>query len=160
LKEKPPAWIPLPDVVKSRLQEFAAAAAEEAGAHLIDLIVRGDARRKVIEVFVDAAGGVTTDLCSAVSRSFADRIDAAGVVEGSYRLEVSSPGIDRPLQFWWQYTKHVGRTLEFRRAGGGETVRGELVAAHETAIVVRTAAHQDVTFAFNEIAEAHIQAPW
>ena len=59
---------------------------EQHGAHVIDLVLRGDTGRRVIEVRIDSVEGATLDQCSAVSRAVMDEIDARELVDGGYRL--------------------------------------------------------------------------
>jgi ribosome maturation factor RimP len=91
-------------------------------AHLIELVVRGPRGKTLVEIFIDAEQGVTSDLCSDVSREASILIDRSEWIQGSYRLDVSSPGISRPLRFAWQYKKHVGRTLAVKVLAPGGTV--------------------------------------
>ena len=86
--------------------------AHRHGAEVIEIILRGDPTRRVIELFVDSEAGVSLHLCQEISKSLIQEIEKSALAVGSYRLDVSSPGIDRPLKFPWQYRKHTGRTME------------------------------------------------
>jgi ribosome maturation factor RimP len=132
-------------------------------AHVIDLVLRGDPRRPVVEVFVDAEGAVTTDLCSEISRRIAAGIDAGGFLSSAYRLEVSSPGIERPLKYHWQYRKHMGRDLQVKvqtAEGTPAEVRGTLIAADEEGIQLRTQRGEEVRVLFAAIRETKVMPPW
>src|SRR5664279_4244237 len=94
-----------------RFREIVETCAVKASAHVVDYGVRGERGTRVIEVFVDSETGVTTELCSSISRAITAAADEEHIVQDGYRLEVSSPGIDRPLRFPWQYAKHVGRKI-------------------------------------------------
>ena len=78
-------------------------------AHVVDIAVRGSRAKTIVDIFVDAEPGVTTDLCSDISREVADAFEKKDLIKGAYELVVSSPGIERPLRFSWQYKKHIGR---------------------------------------------------
>jgi ribosome maturation factor RimP len=130
-------------------------------ARLVDLVQRGHGATQVVEVYLDNATGVTVDLCTEVSRELLSAVDAGGIIEGSYRLEVSSPGIDRPLRHPWQYPKHVGRQIRVRlnTPGGHREVRGELVRADEQGMILRTGeGEQSILFA--DMQEGRVVAPW
>src|SRR5271169_2534447 len=132
-------------------------------AHLIDLVVRGPRGKTVVEIFIDAEQGVTSELCSDMSREASILIDRAEWIQGSYRLDVSSPGIGRPLKFAWQYKKHVGRTLAVKVLVPGGTVEhtGRLSSVGEDGITLETAkgsAPQE--FPFERVAEAVVKSPW
>lgn len=164
-------------MIEPELRHAITTAIEREGAHLIELIARGDRSRRVLEVFVDAETGITTEICATISRSIAAAIEESGLIPGSYRLDVSSPGIDRPLAFPWQYAKHLGRTLrvtaapiavataamrpEGREAGRGpESVQGVLKEVGEEGITLIPAAGEPLHIAFSGITEARVVAPW
>ena len=132
-------------------------------AHLIELVVRGPRGKTLVEIFIDAEQGVTSDLCSSVSREASDLIDRAGWVQGSYRLDVSSPGIGRPLKFAWQYKKHVGRTLavSVRAPGGTVEQTGRLASVGEGGITLETAkGSPPQEIPFTALAGAVVKSPW
>lgn len=139
------------------------ACASRASAHLIDLTVRGSRGHTILEVYVDAEQGVSSRLCAEVSRDVAGVIDRAGWIQGAYRLEVSSPGIDRPLKYSWQYPKHVGRamTVTMRGAEGAVRKTGRLVSVREADIVIDPGKGNPAeTISFDALVEAVVIAPW
>ena len=82
------------------------------GFLLIEFNIRGDSHLKVLEIFIDGEKGITSDDCSNVSRAINEAIQAEDLVEANYRLDVSSPGVDRPLKYLVQYSKHINRNFE------------------------------------------------
>jgi len=145
------------------VQQTIESAVERKGTHLVDLAVRGDRGRPVIEVYIDAEKGVTTEICADVSREIASAIDASGLISGQYRLDVSSPGIDRPLKFPWQYAKHAGRLLEvkFRSTAGAEELKGVLLDSSSESVRVQVKGAADsVEIPFDAIIEARVPSPW
>lgn len=72
--------------------------------------------KKTIEITLDADEGLTLEKCQRISRFVENWLDTEGVTAGiigdDYTLEVTSPGVSRPLMYPRQYTKHIGRTLE------------------------------------------------
>ncbi len=150
-------------MIDIQLRDAINSAVERKGAHCIDLVVRGDRAKQVIEVFIDAESGITTDLCADVSREISTAIDQANILPGPYRLDVSSPGIDRPLRFPWQYRKHQGRrvNVRYREAEQERSVDGTLASVQEDAIVVQVKnVAEPVLVKFDTIVEARIPAPW
>lgn len=145
------------------MREAIDACASRASAHLIDLTLRGSRGRTIVEVFIDAEQGVTTGLCADVSREIAGVIDAAGWIQGSYHLEVSSPGIDRPLKHLWQYRKHVGRpvTVTVRGPEGVVKKNGTLASVLESGIVLEPGKGRPAeTIAFDAIVESVVTPRW
>lgn len=89
------------------------------------LEVKLHANQKV-EVFVDSDTGITFEKCRLISRHLEQHIDENGWLGEKYTLEVSSPGVSRPLKFPRQYPKHVGRTLEITLQQG-DVKQGKLI---------------------------------
>ncbi len=85
---------------------------EQLGYLFIDSAFRGDDRNRIIEIFIDNENGILTSDCVDVSRACGNLIEDENLIESKYRLDVSSPGIDRPLKYIQQYTKHINRNFE------------------------------------------------
>lgn len=137
--------------------------ASKAGAHVIDLVVRGEHAHPAIDVFVDAEEGITSETCSKLSRDIEAAIDLQAPIKGPYTLTVSSPGITRPLKFPWQYRKHIGRLLEvkMRSKSGVHGKSGKLLSVDEEGVAleqIKKGAQVHIDFA--EIVEAKVKAPW
>lgn len=133
------------------------------GVHLIDLVIRGEGKDKLVEVYIDSEQSITTEICSKVSREVDGLIGTAGVVQGSYRLSVSSPGIARPLKFSWQYKKHIGRELEVKVQShvGLRSIVGKLESMDDKAIVLSFGKKGEMeSIMFDAIVEARVIAPW
>ena len=97
--------------------------------YLVDLEV---SPTRHIGVFVDGDEGVSLDACAQISRILESILDQEPSLGGIYELEVSSPGVNRPLKFLRQYLKHVGRTLRVELISGG-IVEGLLTSTgHDT----------------------------
>ncbi|MFM8450078.1 MAG: ribosome maturation factor RimP [Haliscomenobacter sp.] len=75
------------------------------------LEIKASANQK-IEVFIDADSGITFEKCQKISRHLEEHIDAQGWLGERYTLEVSSPGVSRPLALWRQYPRNIGRNVE------------------------------------------------
>lgn len=103
--------------------------------HLLEIQVRGSSHRRVVEVFVDNEKGIGLDECGTLNALIGDLLDESEVFPASYRLEVSSPGIDRPLTEQWQFSKNIGRLLDVTTRDGA-TLTGRLVNVQESAIVL------------------------
>jgi ribosome maturation factor RimP len=101
-----------------------------AGFDLEDVRVTAAGRRSLVRVTVDADGGIDLDAVAVVSRLVSDAIDESdsgtaggGVLAGSYVLEVSSPGIDRPLTEPRHWRRAAGRLVRVDVDGGSVTGR-------------------------------------
>jgi ribosome maturation factor RimP len=97
---------------KNIIRQIAETAAENTGFFLIDFILRGTPRKRVIEVFIDGKENVSAKICAAVSKNISIKLDELLKGNDDYKLIVSSPGIDTPLKYLDQFQKHIGRKLE------------------------------------------------
>ena len=87
-----------------------------ADCFLVDLHHSG----KKLEVFVDSDSGMDFEKCQKISRYLETYLDEEKPLGEDYTLEVSSPGVSRPLKFWRQYTKNIGRTVEITMKDGAK----------------------------------------
>ena len=97
------------------------------GCYLVDMTLSGNK----LAVFVDADEGLSLKMCQQLSRYLEERIEAEAMMPENYILEVSSPGVDRPLKLKRQYVKNIGRSLKVELkpeedGKKGETVKGVL----------------------------------
>jgi ribosome maturation factor RimP len=87
---------------------------EDMGFELVDVEFLTDRGRRVLRIYVDAEGGITLDQCVEVSREVGTLIDLEDVVPDQYVLEVSSPGLDRPLKKEKDFRAAVGRRVKVK----------------------------------------------
>jgi ribosome maturation factor RimP len=104
--------------VAERIIEQVAALVEpmidELGYELVDVDFLTDRGRKVLRIYVDGEGGITLDECAKVSREVGSLIDVEDLFPDQYVLEVSSPGLDRPLKEKKDFTAAVGRKVKVK----------------------------------------------
>jgi ribosome maturation factor RimP len=148
-------------MVREDVMRLAEGCAARHSAHVVDVAIRGSGHKAVVEVYVDAEVSVTTELCAAISREVAQALDAQNIISGSYQLVVSSPGIDRPLRFPWQYHKHIGRKLMVRsiKEGVRRQVAGKLLSTNDAGLVMESGTER-TTVLFSDIEEAKVIAAW
>ena len=87
---------------------------ENLGYLFIEIDFRGDTRNHILEIYIDNEVGITTVDCARVSRAIGDMIEEEELIESKYRLDVSSPGIDRPLKYIQQFERNIGRSFELQ----------------------------------------------
>ena len=111
---------------------------EQENVLLIELVIKNAQKNPLIQVYADTYAGITTEQLAALNRKLSKGLEESGLVRGTFRLDVSSPGIDRPLEYLWQYERNVGRDLEVTVEEEGEQriVRGTLRAADKERIVL------------------------
>ena len=104
------------DRTLTQVWELAAPLAADEGMEIIDIELRREGRRggRVLRVYLDKGGGPTIDDLARVSRKLSDLLDDHGSVEGSYVLEVSSPGVNRVLKRPEHFTRFTGKRIRVR----------------------------------------------
>lgn len=85
---------------------------EEKALELVDVEYVKEAGTWYLRCYIDKPGGVTIQDCEAVSRLFSDRLDEEDFIEESYIMEMSSPGLDRPLKKDKDFERCLGKDVE------------------------------------------------
>ena len=108
---------------------------------LVDIQFRREGHGWVLRLFIDTEGGVTLDHCADVSREVGLLLDVEDVIEHAYHLEVSSPGVERPLKSLKDFERFIGKKARIKlheAVEGVKTFEGiiEPVADEEVALSV------------------------
>ncbi|HTX20084.1 MAG TPA: ribosome maturation factor RimP [Bacteroidota bacterium] len=142
----------------SALSELVEAALPEIQGFLVDVAVRGERGSSVVEVFIDTDRGVTADECASVSRRLSADLDRLNLIPGRYRIEVSSPGLDRPLKLPRQFSRNIGRHLRVvsQAEGGAAEIDGVLKEVSAASLSLQTKDGNVRSIDFEEIREAHV----
>jgi ribosome maturation factor RimP len=111
-------WAMVLDRTVSRIWEVAAQIADGEGMEVVDVELRpeGSRRGRVLRLYLDKHGGPNIDELGRVSRQLSELLDTQDIVEGSYTLEVSSPGINRPLKKPEHFQRFIGKRVRVRTA--------------------------------------------
>ena len=114
---------------------------EAAGLELVEVAFRREQGRKVLRVTIDREGGLDLDRISEVSERISRRLDLQGFEPGRYVLEVSSPGVERPLRTPEDFSRRLGQRVKVRTAHPVEGARnhvGVILAAGPDRIRIAT----------------------
>ncbi|MDE9764291.1 ribosome maturation factor RimP [Pseudomonas aeruginosa] len=109
----------------------------------VEFISQG--RHSVLRVYIDRPEGILIDDCEAVSRQVSGILDVEDPISGEYTLEVSSPGMDRPLFTLEQFAKHAGEQVKIRLRSpyeGRRNYQGILRGVEEQDVVVLVDDHE------------------
>ena len=130
---------------------------EALGFDLADLRIGGTANRPLVQVRIDCPPrNVTVEDCSRVSRALEQWLDASGPLSNRYVLEVSSPGIERPVRWHRHWVQFVGRDVNVKIAGLGR-IRARIVAVPDQETVVLAAqGGPERMYRFEEIRDARL----
>lgn len=142
----------------ARLKTLVGSVIDDEELFLFEISVKPYSHQLRIEIFVDSKDGVTVDRLSSLSRKLTDAIDTGAIINEDYRIDVSSPGIDRPLVYDWQYRRNIGRVLEIDFADGIEPrhFRGKLESVNGDGIVITTK-KESINLTFEQIIKAIVQ---
>jgi ribosome maturation factor RimP len=114
---------------------------ESAGLELVEVAFRTEGGRRVLRVTVDREGGVDLDTISRISEAISRRLDLEDAIAGSYALEVSSPGVERPLKVPEGLERRVGELVRLKTSApveGSRTHTGSLVSVDGQDVVLST----------------------
>ena len=148
-----------------RVWQLAAPLAANEGLEIIDIELKHEGGRggRVLRVYMDKEGGPSIDELSRVSRGLSDLLDEHdGVVDGAYTLEVSSPGINRPLKRPEHFSRFVGKKIRVRTRdliNGRRAFLGELLEVSAEKIAVsQDGARWEIPF--SQIDKSNYEHDW
>ena|SRR3989338_666489 len=115
------------------------------GAELVEVAFRRSGGQGVLTILADKRGGITLEDCAVINRRLSDFLDIlgekdAGFIQTPYILEVSSPGLDRPLKTAKDFSRAIGerlRVLSRDEAGKVSSLLGKVTAADESGLELR-----------------------
>ncbi|MGI6108926.1 MAG: ribosome maturation factor RimP [Eubacteriaceae bacterium] len=141
---------------EQQLFEMLSPIVEEAGYECVDVTFEKNGPDWILTAFIDCPEGVSLDDCEKVSRIIDPFLDEKDPIDQSYFLEVSSPGIDRPLKRDRDYEKAVGKKITvslFVKRDGSKEFTGILKEAGPETIVLDTG-NGEICFTRKEISKA------
>jgi len=133
---------------------------ESMGMELVDVEYRREQHGWVLRFYIDKPGGVTLDDCSEVSREVGVAIEVEEMIEQRYNLEVSSPGLTRPLKKPSDFERFAGSYAKLKFYGaidGRKTVVGTIKSADGEEIIFSLDDKEDITVNFGDIAKANLE---
>ncbi len=124
---------------KNEIIELISEPIGEAGFELIELKLARFKKQSRLKLFIDSDDGVNIDDCARISKLVGSILDSSGLFKYGYGIEVSSPGLDRPLETARDFRRRIGETVEvFFYDKEKPSSRGELVDADERYIELQT----------------------
>ncbi len=111
---------------------------EESGLELVEVQYRSENIGWVLRLIIYRSEGVTLDDCKMVSRQVGYLLDIEDIISQKYHLEVSSPGLDRPLRKVKDYERNIGAKVKIKvcNSDGARTLTGEIIAVKGNEIVL------------------------
>ena len=138
---------------------------DSLGIELVDIEYRKEGQGMILRLYIDKTGGVMLDDCATVSRELSEILDVEDIVHAYYNLEVSSPGLNRPLKKEADYRRYIGRPVKIRTfelfpddAGNQrKTFLGELLSIVDGVVSMRLEEGQSASIPLEKIAKANLE---
>jgi ribosome maturation factor RimP len=148
-----------------RITEIAEQIATPLGIGIVDLEYKREGRDMVVRLFIEKEGGIMLDDCSAVSRELSDILDVEDFMPEHYTLEVSSPGICRPLKKVADYERFIGQLVKVKTfealaddAGNKrKTFVGKLAGIEGEIISIDLTEGQHAAIPLDKVAKANLE---
>ena len=131
----------------------------EKGLELVDLEFVKEGVNWYLRVYIDKDGGVNIDDCEAVSRALEVKLDEKDPIEQAYILEVSSPGIDRPLKKDADFVKYQGEIIDvklYKAQDGSKQYQGRLLGLENGVLSIEEENGNVVKFEQKDIASVRL----
>jgi len=138
------------------------------GLECVEIEFKREPQGQVLRIFIDKEGGVSLDDCVTVSRELGAVLEIDDPIPGAYRLEVSSPGLDRPLKTVRDFERFAGQAVKIKtnsmidpdqRGHGRKTFKGTLLGVTDEGVRVQQTDKKggEVILPFSEIYKAHLE---
>lgn len=99
------------EILKKKIFDMASNIAADEGVDLYDVQIQGSGKKTILRVYIDKDSGITIDDCERMSKSLSALLDIEDPIKSPYTLEVSSPGLDRPLVKQKDFQKNIGKLV-------------------------------------------------
>ena len=142
-----------------QIEQIAAPVLDEHAAELVDAQFVHEHGQWVLRFFLDKAGGITLDDCAVISDHLGRILDASDVIKQRYSLEVSSPGINRPLKKEADYQRFIGERVDvtlYAPLNGRRHFKGMIQSVNAGVVAVEEAPQQVFALPLADVAKAKL----
>jgi ribosome maturation factor RimP len=147
--------------LQARVTGLAQQVADSMGMEVVLVEIKGDGSRSVVRTFIDQPRGVSLDDCERFSRRFSVSLDVEDWIPSSYVLEVSSPGVNRPLTKEADFERFRGKNAKVRTRillEGQKSFKGKIVGVTEGRLELEVAPGKQIGIALMDIEKANLIA--
>jgi ribosome maturation factor RimP len=154
----------------SQIEAIAERVAAPAGIEIVEVELKGSGKHYLLRIYIDKPEGVTHADCELISRGVGAILDDEDPIPGSYELEVSSPGVERPLGKWQDWQRFTGKKVKvvlkepvrFEPAGPADLKHfdGVITRAEDRSVTVELPGGALVTFPFEHVSRANLKFEW
>lgn len=146
-----------------QLEATAERAAAPAGIEIVEVELKGSGRNQLLRIVIDKPEGVSHGDCELISRAVSESLDSEDPIQGSYQLEVSSPGVERRLYRWRDWERFQGKSAKVVLREPVEELKhfdGTIAAAENESVTVELKDGRRVTFPVANVDRAHLKFEW
>jgi len=145
--------------IAARIRAIVEPIIQSEGMELVDLEYRRESRGRVLRLFIDREGGVSVNDCASISQEVDRNLEVEEIPPGPYTLEVSSPGLNRPLKKEADFRRFRNQQIKVRTSVVFEdrkTFRGKLLACHDGVVEIE-GERRVIKIPLAQIAEANLE---
>ncbi len=146
--------------IKGKIAALAESVAGEYGVEVVDVEIAGSLRRPTLRLFIEKSGGVTLEDCERVSRAMSAVLDVEDPIKSAYVLEVSSPGLERPLKKLKDFEASVGKVARIITRESIDMQNffvGRITEVSGTTIILTMKNDTKMTIPLEQIAKARLE---
>lgn len=141
--------------IELTIEELVSPIVDDKGFEIVDIEYVKEAGEYYLRIFLDKEGGISLNDCESVSRELSEILDVKDPIKDNYFLEVSSPGLDRPLKKDKDFLRYKGRDIEiklYKPLNGSKQFEGQLVGLNEDKNIVVVIDNNEVEFNKKDVA--------
>ncbi len=146
-------------MIDARIRELVEPIAVELGVDVLKVSLGSGGHSQLLRVIVDRTGGVPFEMLERISRGLALQLDAEDVIAGAYRLEVTSPGLDWPLETEADFTRHKGEWIKVAMVDG-TSLEGENAGMDGEFLLMRSDDGREDRLAMSEVVKVIRAINW
>ena len=141
--------------IELTIEELVSPIVDDKGFEIVDIEYVKEAGEYYLRIFLDKEGGISLNDCESVSRELSEILEVKDPIKDNYFLEVSSPGLDRPLKKDKDFLRYKGRDIEiklYKPLNGSKQFEGQLVGLDEDKNIVVVIDNNEVEFNKKDVA--------
>ncbi|MGC1183001.1 ribosome maturation factor RimP [Legionella sp.] len=145
-------------MIQDELEQLLSPTVNDMGYELWGCEYLAQGKHSLLRIYIDKTEGIGIEDCQAVSHQVSALLDVDDPIPGNYSLEVSSPGIPRPLFKRWQYERYIGQSIQvktFKPVSNKRKLLGTMVSVSENSIVLNING-EDHELLFSNIVKAYL----
>ena len=148
-------------IAEDKAKDLIEQVCREKGVFLLGVDLKGSGRNRNVKVTLDTEAGITLNECQEISSEISDMFYRKDVFIDGYNLEVSSPGVDKPLEQPFEYKRNIGRnlTVEYQDNDELKMVTGELKEYKDDALNI-SVGKESLQIPISRVKRAQVKLKW